>query len=64
VLGALGVDTTSYTAAFALLQDDRYPFAHVPRRTAGFAGIASLLSTMTGEGEADPPVHAVFVPGE
>lgn len=63
VLGALGVDVASYRAAFSLLAGERFPFAELPRWTAGFDGIESLLVTMAGEGGVDPPVHAVFVPG-
>jgi alcohol dehydrogenase len=64
VLGALGVDVTSYRAAFSLLAEGTFPFKDLPRRTAGFERIESLLVTMAGEGEVHPPVHAVFVPGE
>jgi alcohol dehydrogenase len=36
VLGALGVDAPSYRAALDLLATHTYPFADLPRRTAGF----------------------------
>jgi alcohol dehydrogenase len=62
VLGALGVDVADYRAALDLLATDRYPFADLPRRCAGFDDTADLLSSMAGEG-APPPVHGVFVPG-
>jgi len=62
ILGALGVDVTAYRAALELLASRRYPFAEVSRRTAGFDGIAVLLSSMAGEGDQPPPIHGVFVP--
>jgi len=62
VLGALGVDAAAYRSAFDLLESGRYPFADLPRTTAGFEGIEVLLETMAGETDGAPPVHAVFVP--
>jgi alcohol dehydrogenase len=62
VLGALGVDAPSYRAAFDLLASGAFPFADLPRRTAGFADLESLLQTMAGDTDDDLPVHAVFVP--
>jgi alcohol dehydrogenase len=59
--GALGVDTTDYRAALDLLARGTYPFADLPRRTAGLDGAAELLETMAGE-RGVPPVHAVLVP--
>ncbi|GAC1533823.1 MAG: zinc-binding dehydrogenase [Acidimicrobiales bacterium] len=62
VLGALGVDTTSYRAALELLASGRYPFASLPRRVGDTASVESLLLTMAGESPEVPPVHAVVVP--
>jgi alcohol dehydrogenase len=62
VIGALGVDVTSYRAAFDLLASGRYPFAELPRRVAGFDGLEALVQTMAGETGDTPPVHAVFSP--
>jgi len=62
VLGALGVDTPSYLAAFAMLTSGTYPFAELPRQAAGFEGIERLLKTMAGENGEARPVHAVFTP--
>ncbi len=62
VLGALGVDTTNYKAATDLLEAGIYPFAELPRRTAGFDDIETLVQTMAGETDDIPPVHAVFTP--
>jgi alcohol dehydrogenase len=62
ILGALGVDGASYRAAMDLLASGRYPFADLPRRTAGFDDIEDLLLTMAGEGDGPPPVHGVFAP--
>jgi alcohol dehydrogenase len=64
VVGALGVDTPAYTAAFELLASGRYPFADVERRREPLdaAGVADLLETMAGE-KATPPLHAVVTPG-
>ncbi len=62
VLGALGVDASAYRAAFDLLAAGTFPFPDLPRRTAGFDDLEHLVQTMAGEGEADVPVHAVFVP--
>ena len=63
VVGALGVDAPSYAAALRMLASGAFPFAALPRRTAGFGGLESLLETMAGEAGGDVPVHAVFVPG-
>lgn len=62
VLGALGVDAAAYRPAFDLLESGGYPFAELPRRTAGFDDIEALLRTMAGETNELPPVHSVFVP--
>jgi alcohol dehydrogenase len=62
VLGALGVDAPSYRAALDLLATHTYPFADLPRRTAGFGELETLLSSMSGDTDDDRPVHAVFVP--
>jgi alcohol dehydrogenase len=64
VLGALGVDEAAYRAAFDLSVAGSWPFADLPRRSAGFDDAADLLRSMAGEpGAAPPPVHGVFVPG-
>jgi alcohol dehydrogenase len=62
VLGALGVDASSYRAALALLASSRYPFAELPRRRVGLGGVATLLTDMAGEGADDAPVHGVVEP--
>jgi alcohol dehydrogenase len=61
LLGALGVDTAAYRAAFDLLGDGRLPLDRLPRETAGFDDLEALLVRMAGAGEP-PPVHAVFTP--
>lgn len=63
VRGALGVDAPAYRDALALLATATYPFADLPRATAGFDDLEGLLQTMAGERGDDLPVHAVFVPG-
>src|SRR5436309_5732817 len=65
IMGAFGVDGTAYRAALDLLATGRYPFADLPRRTAGLDDVGPLLATMAGEGAAGEPVpiHAVVVPG-
>jgi alcohol dehydrogenase len=60
--GALGVDVDAYQRALDLLAADRYPFADLPRRVAGFDDLESLVQTMAGEGTDLPPVHGVFSP--
>lgn len=62
VIGALGVDAHNYRAAIDLLVAGTYPFAELARRTAGFDDLESLVQTMAGETDDEPPVHAVFVP--
>jgi alcohol dehydrogenase len=62
VMGALGVDTTAYAAAFDLLESGRYPFAELPRRVVGLEGAQELLASMAGESSEPPPVHAVVCP--
>jgi alcohol dehydrogenase len=63
VLGALGVDTASYTKALELLATRRFPFETLPRRVVGLDvdDVGGLLRVMAGEGDV-PPVHAVAVP--
>jgi alcohol dehydrogenase len=61
VLGSLGVDAPAYRAALDLLASGRYPFADLPRRSAGFEGLEHLILTMAGEA-GPPPVHGVFLP--
>ena len=63
ILGALGVDSPAYRDALAILASGRYPFADLPRRTAGLSDAAGLIEVMAGEGEGPPPVHAALVPG-
>lgn len=62
ILGALGVDVTAYRSALALLAEDRFPFADLPRRCVGLDGAAALLATMAGEHDGELPVHGVVVP--
>jgi alcohol dehydrogenase len=62
IMGALGVDASAYRSAIEMLRTPRYPFERLPRRVAGFDGIADLVETMAGE-RGEPPVHGVFVPG-
>jgi alcohol dehydrogenase len=61
LLGALGVDTDAYTAAFELLATRRFPFEALARRVVGLDGVGALLTVMAGE-DGVPPVHAVVVP--
>ena len=61
MLGALGVDTASYTKALGLLAARRFPFETLPRRVVGLDDVGGLLRVMAGEGDV-PPVHAVAVP--
>ena len=56
------VSTAAHEQALQLLVDGAFPAASIPRRTAGFADVADLLLTMAGEGDAEPPLHGVFVP--
>jgi alcohol dehydrogenase len=62
VLGALGVDVTSYRAALDLLASGRYPFADLPRRCVGLDDAEDLLATMAGERDGVAPVHGVLTP--
>jgi alcohol dehydrogenase len=62
ILGALGVDAPAYRDALDLLSTGRYPFAHLPRRTAPLDGAEDLVRTMAGEGDGPPPVHGVLTP--
>jgi alcohol dehydrogenase len=62
ILGALGVDAPAYRAALDLLATGRYPFADLPRRTAGLEAVEPLLQSMAGESDEPPPVHGVVVP--
>jgi alcohol dehydrogenase len=62
ILGCLGVDTAAYAAAFDLLTSGRYPFASLPRSTAGLDGADHLLRRMAGDDDGPRPVHAVVTP--
>ena len=44
ILGALGVDTSSYVAALEILAGDRYPFDLVSRRVASLDEVGELCS--------------------
>lgn len=60
--GALGVDTTAYEAALALLDSARHPWGDIPRRVVGMGDLEGLLQSMSGEGAEPPPMHGVLVP--
>lgn len=62
IFGALGVDGRDFEEALKLLDAGRYPFADVPRRCAPLSEAASLLESMAGESDANPPVHGVIAP--
>jgi alcohol dehydrogenase len=67
LIGALGVDATAYGAALDLIVAGTYPFADLPRATAGFGDLEHLLQAMSGDERRgrslpDAPVHGVFVP--
>jgi alcohol dehydrogenase len=62
IVGALGVDTASYRAAFDLLASGRYPFADLPRAVVALDEVEGLLLDMAGEGRGAPPVHGVVAP--
>ncbi len=62
IQGALGVDAPAYRRALEILDQGRYPFTDLPRRTAGFDDIEGLLAAMAGETETPPPVHGVCIP--
>jgi len=63
VLGALGVDTQAYEAAFELLDRGTYPFDLIARRVSPLEDVGALLESMAGEDrEQPPPMHAVVVP--
>jgi alcohol dehydrogenase len=61
IVGALGVDSTAYRAALAMLGSGRYPFADLPRRVAGLDDAEDLIRSLAGEGDP-PPVHGVIAP--
>lgn len=60
VVGALGVDTDAYLAAFAMLERGHHPFGELVRRVEPLRAerVTDLLETMAGE-RAEPPMHAV-----
>lgn len=62
ILGALGVDTTDYKAAFELLAGHKYPFEELPRAVAPLEHVGELLETMAGGSGGEAPLHAVVVP--
>jgi alcohol dehydrogenase len=62
ILGALGVDTSAYTAALEMLAAGAYPFADLPREVTALDGVEALLQTMAGERDVPAPVHGVVAP--
>jgi len=62
IFGVLGVDTDSYRRALGILEAGHFPFANLPRVTAGFDEMENLLNIMAGKTDALQPVHGVFVP--
>ena len=62
LIGALGVDAPAYRRALEVLASDRWPFRTVSRTVARLDAAVDLLTTMAGEGDTPPPVHAVLVP--
>ena len=62
IIGALGVDVGAYTKALAMLRENRYPFAELPRQVANLDSLEPLIQTLAGERPGVPPVHGVFVP--
>jgi alcohol dehydrogenase len=61
LVGALGVQVSSYEAALTLLASGRVPFADIDRRIVGFDGLAELLGALA-TGSPDTPLHSVVVP--
>ncbi len=64
LIGALGVDVAAYRKALDLLIAGRYPFADLPRQTAGFDQLEGLIQVLAGDRPGIPPVHAVFAPAD
>ena len=63
ILGTRGTDIPEFRAAVDLLASQRYPFAEVPRRTAGLEGMSELLAVLAGErDEPAPPFAALLLP--
>lgn len=60
--GTVGVDRADYAAAVELLASGTYPFASLPRASAGLDGLEGLLARMAGEGDELPPIFGVLVP--
>jgi len=61
LLGALGVQLSSYDAALTLLASGRVPFADIDRRVVGFDGLTALLGELA-DGVPETPLHSVVVP--
>jgi alcohol dehydrogenase len=61
IVGALGVEASSYENALELLSAQRVLFADIDRRIVGFEEIGLLLESLSA-GAADTPLHSVFVP--
>jgi len=61
IIGALGVQESSYLSALDLLGTQPDLFARIDRRIAGFDEISGLLESLSS-GSADVPLHSVFVP--
>ncbi len=62
ILGTRGTDRAEFEKAVELLATNRYPFAEIPRRTAGLEELPELLAVMAGEGTQAPPPFAALVP--
>ena len=62
IQGTVGVDSSDYAAAIALLSSGRYPFHTLPRKRADLDGLQELLAVMAGDRDEPPPLFGVLVP--
>ncbi len=62
ILGALGVDSSSYKEALELLASKKFAFDDIPREVVPLEDAERILQKMGGESEEPPPLHAAIAP--
>ncbi len=62
VVGAYGVDATSYIRAIEIIESGRYPLEKLHTHTFGLADTAEAIETLGGERDGSEAIHVAIVP--
>jgi alcohol dehydrogenase len=62
IVGAIGVDTSAYRAALALLGDGGSALGDVARTVAPLSAVEELIRSMARRNVDSAPIHGVVVP--